>query len=88
MAAPHVAAVAALVIGSTCGMSNSQVITALEQGATKLGSPTPNTSFGYGRVDALGALQAAGVQIPAATGPTPVALTVRAILPFVPFDRC
>jgi thermitase len=88
MAAPHVAAVAALVLSTTCGRSNAQIVSALEQGATQLDPPMPNTQFGYGRIDAVGALKAAGVAIPALPGPTPVGVTPRWIFPLVPLERC
>jgi serine protease len=55
MAAPHVAAVAALVIASGVigrGPSPNAVLTRLEQTAVTLGGAKPNRDFGYGLVDA------------------------------------
>jgi serine protease len=55
MAAPHVAAVAALVIASgVLGRhpSPDRVLTRLEQTAAPLGGSKPNSNYGYGLVDA------------------------------------
>jgi serine protease len=55
MAAPHVAAVAALVIASgVLGRhpSPDRVLTRLEQTAVPLGGSKPNSNYGYGLVDA------------------------------------
>jgi hypothetical protein len=49
--------VAALLRGAFPTLSVAQISTALKNGATVLGTtPAPNEVFGYGRVDALGAL--------------------------------
>jgi hypothetical protein len=61
-AVPNAAAVAALLRADFPTLSVAQITTALESGATALGGMVPNGVFGYGRVDALGAL---------ATIPTP-----------------
>jgi len=55
-AAPNAAALAALLRGAFPGMTPSQLANALQKGATQLGSSVPDGTFGYGRVDALGAL--------------------------------
>ncbi len=61
-AVPNAAAVAALLRGAFPNLTVAQVTTALQSGATALGGTVPDNTFGYGRVDALGAL---------ATLPTP-----------------
>jgi hypothetical protein len=55
-AAPNAAAVAALLTAAFPGASTTQVLTALKQGATSLGLGQPNNTFGFGRIDAMGAL--------------------------------
>ena len=55
MAAPHVAAAAALVIASGVigrDPTPDRVLTRLEQTADPLGSSKPNRDYGYGLVDA------------------------------------
>lgn len=54
--APNAAGVAALIRGAFPSLSASQLVAALEAGATQLSSPTPDGTFGYGRIDAIGAL--------------------------------
>ena len=54
--APNAAAVAALLRGAFPNLTLAQLVTALETGATQLGASTPDGTFGYGRVDAMGAL--------------------------------
>lgn len=56
-AVPNAGAVAALIRSAFPHLSAADVLRALENGATPLGSGTPNATYGYGRVDALGALQ-------------------------------
>ena len=53
---PNAAAVAALLRGAFPTLSVEQVTNALQNGATVLGAAAPDYVFGYGRVDALGAL--------------------------------
>jgi hypothetical protein len=55
-AAPNAAAVAALIRGAFPGLTASQLVSALKAGAVQLGSASPDGTFGYGRIDALGAL--------------------------------
>ena len=62
-ASPNAAAVAALIRSAFPSLTPSQVNGYLQAGATPLGGSAPNGTFGYGRVDALGAL----AQIPAPT---------------------
>jgi hypothetical protein len=64
---PNAGAVAALLRGAFPALSVAQVTTALQSGATALGGTVPDAVFGYGRVDALGAL---------ATVPTPTISTL------------
>jgi serine protease len=74
MAAPHVAAVAALVVASGvlgANPSASAVLTRLEQTAQPLGTTVPNADYGYGLVDAgaatAGVSQIARTRRPAST---------------------
>src|SRR5262249_13056803 len=55
--APNAAAVGALIRGAFPFLTAAQLVTALKAGATQLGSSAPpDATFGYGRIDALGAL--------------------------------
>jgi len=54
--APNAAGVAALIQGAFPALSASQLVAALKAGATQLSSPTPDGTYGYGRIDAIGAL--------------------------------
>lgn len=56
MATPHVSAVAALVWGAFPCATAAQVRTALQQSALDLGAAGRDTSYGYGLVQAAGAL--------------------------------
>ena len=53
---PNAGAVAALLHGAFPNLTVPQLVTALENGATQLGSSSPDNTFGYGRIDAIGAL--------------------------------
>jgi len=55
-AAPNAAAVAALLRGAFPKLTPIQLLTALETGAAQLGASVPDGTFGYGRIDAMGAL--------------------------------
>jgi hypothetical protein len=57
-AAPNAAAVAALIRAAYPTLTPAEVTTTLETGATQLGATVPDGTFGYGRVDAMGALGA------------------------------
>jgi len=74
-AAPHVAGVAALLLG-TPGFSPEQVRSVLKNTAVDLGTSGFDFTFGAGRVDALAAAQAA-----ASSAPAPGALAGAAVLP-------
>jgi hypothetical protein len=63
----NAAGVAALLRGAFPALSVAQASTALQTGATPLGATVPDSVFGYGRIDALGAL---------ATLPTPTITTL------------
>lgn len=54
---PNAAAVFALLRADFPSLSVAQLLSSLEAGATQLGSGVPNDTFGYGRIDALGALE-------------------------------
>jgi serine protease len=67
MAAPHVAAVAALLKSYQSSLTPDQIETALEKSAVDLGQPGFDNDFGNGRIDAVAALNAVA---PATTAPT------------------
>lgn len=54
MASPHVAAVSALLLGN--GLSATEVVPALEHSAVDLGAAGRDDTYGYGEVNAAGAL--------------------------------
>jgi len=54
--APNAAAVAALILGAFPALTSTQLVAALKSGAAQLGSTVPDATFGYGRIDAMGAL--------------------------------
>ncbi|NMO51227.1 peptidase S8 [Actinoplanes sp. TBRC 11911] len=64
MASPHVAAVAALIRAKYPRLTPDQVESALETSATDLGAKGKDSDYGYGRIDALAALKAAGPATP------------------------
>ena len=66
-AAPHVAALAALLWSAKPTLTSSQVVQTLTQTAVDLGAPGFDTTLGFGRVDAPQALAAVTSPIP--TGP-------------------
>ncbi len=55
-AVPNAGAVAALLRGAFPNLTVPQVVSALQSGAFQVGSGVPDGTFGYGRVDAMGAL--------------------------------
>ncbi len=59
--APHAAGAAALLLSANPSFSPAQVFARLTQTAVPLGSPIPNNTFGFGRVDALQAVSTAEV---------------------------
>jgi hypothetical protein len=54
--APNAGAVAALIRGAFPKLTVPQLVAALEAGAAQLGASVPDGTFGYGRIDAIGAL--------------------------------
>ncbi|WP_203828213.1 S8 family peptidase [Actinoplanes palleronii] len=67
MASPHVAAVAALLLAARPGLNPDQVEAALEDSAIDLGTAGKDNDFGYGRIDAVTALD----QVAPTTTPSP-----------------
>ncbi len=61
MASPHVAAVAALMLSVNPNLTNQDLENLLESSAVDLGEPGWDPLYGYGRVDAYQAVQAAQV---------------------------
>jgi hypothetical protein len=57
-AVPNAAAVLALLESSFPGVPVAALLTAVRSGAAQLGTGVPNGVYGYGRVDAIGALNA------------------------------
>jgi Subtilase family len=55
---PNAAAVAALLRSAFPALTPAQVTSYMQAGAAQLGASSPNGTFGFGRVDALGALAA------------------------------
>lgn len=55
-ATPHAAGAAALVLSANPTLTPAQLSARLTQTAVPLGSPIPNNTFGFGRIDALQAL--------------------------------
>jgi hypothetical protein len=61
-AAPHAAAVAALVLEANPSLAPAQVRDVLQRTAVPPESPVPNSDSGFGRIDALAAVQSAKLQ--------------------------
>ncbi len=72
-AAPNAAAVAALISSAFPNLTPVQLTNALRSGAIQLGSSVPDGTYGYGRVDAIGALNT--IPSPTLTGFASVAVT-------------
>jgi hypothetical protein len=64
---PNAGGVAALLWGAFPNLTVAQLVMALKAGATQLGPTVPDYTFGYGRIDALGALSAATMGTPPPT---------------------
>jgi subtilisin family serine protease len=75
LASPIVAGIAALLVSANPSLSNTQIVTLLEQGAVGLGAPGYDTTFGYGRADAFSTMADAE---PASQMPSPINLRVAA----------
>ncbi|MGK5678065.1 S8 family serine peptidase [Actinoplanes sp. URMC 104] len=78
MAAPHVAAVAALLKGADRALTPDQVEQALTSSAVDLGAPGRDDDFGAGRLDAAAALATVPQPAPPAPAPTTPAPTTPA----------
>jgi thermitase len=87
MAAPHVSAIAGLVLSVAPVLTNTQVVQAIERGATAIGEVCPSIFYGYGRVDAAGALTAAET-IASAGLRTTQDLPYHSFLPLVASQHC
>jgi len=61
-AAPQVAGVAGLILSCNTSLTNIQVRTHLQTSAVDLGDPGRDDLYGFGRLDALAALNAAGCE--------------------------
>ncbi|MEU4424067.1 S8 family serine peptidase [Actinoplanes sp. NPDC024001] len=77
MAAPHVAAVAALLVAQRPGITPDEVESVLKTSAVDLGSAGRDDDYGYGRIDAAAALEAAAP----AVEPTTAAPTTEPTMP-------
>ncbi len=87
MATPHVSAVAGLVRSAAPGLTASQVVQAIERGADQMGPGCPNVYYGYGRVNAAGAILAATTMATAQRAASE-SLTFRVFLPLVVNQHC
>ena len=82
-ASPNTAAVVALLEATFPTLTPLQVATYLQEGAAQLGGLSPNATFGYGRVDALGALSM--VPPPTLAGLQSVSIVGGSSSPALPF---
>lgn len=64
-AAPHVAAIAALLWSAKPTLTSSQIVQTLTQTAVDLGAPGFDTTYGFGRIDALQAVSSLGATLTA-----------------------
>lgn len=71
MATPHVAGLAALVLGRNPSLSPFEVQSIIESTAVDLGAPGKDNAFGHGRIDALAAIQATAPYTGSLPPPTP-----------------
>lgn len=62
-AAPHAAGAAALVLSANPTFTPAQLSARLTHTAAPLGSPIPNNTFGFGRIDALQAVSSLGATL-------------------------
>jgi Subtilase family len=82
-ASPNAAAVAVLLRSAFPTLTPAQVTTFMQVGAAQLGASSPNATFGYGRVDALGAL--AAIPGPTLSGLQGTSVVGGGAPPVVPF---
>ncbi|HEY0340101.1 MAG TPA: S8 family serine peptidase, partial [Steroidobacteraceae bacterium] len=76
--APNAAGVAALLRGAFPNLTLAQLVSALQTGAAQLGASAPDGTFGYGRVDAMGALNTLAAPTMTITNPADVAIDASA----------
>ncbi len=81
MASPHVAAVAALLKAYQPSLTPDQVETTLESSAVDLGTAGRDNDYGYGRIDALAALNAVTPTTPTSPATTSPATTAPTTAP-------
>ncbi|MCO8273179.1 S8 family serine peptidase [Actinoplanes sp. TRM 88003] len=81
MAAPHVAAVAALLKGGDRALTPERIETALTSSAADLGAPGRDDDFGAGLLDAAAALATLTPPAPATTAPTTAPATAPITVP-------
>ncbi len=81
---PNAAAVAALIRAAFPQFNPTQVLSALQKGAAQLGSTVPDPAFGYGRIDAQGALNT--VPGPTMTSLPDATLSAASSSPAYPFS--
>ena len=90
-AAPHVAAVAALVLSRRPSLTSEEVVALLTSTARPLGGTVPNPTFGYGQLDAAAAVRAAlacgGAPGPPGAAPS-MAASIRIYLPMTLRNAC
>jgi hypothetical protein len=72
-ATPNAAAVLALLESAFPGTSPTSLLASMLEGAVQLGNGAPNGTFGYGRVDAIGTLNAVAAPTISAIGNTSIA---------------
>jgi subtilisin family serine protease len=77
LAAPHVAGGLALLLSAFPSASIAQQETALVSGAHELGAPGPDNTYGFGRLDLLGAYDWLAANV------VPVAPPQKSYLPYV-----
>jgi hypothetical protein len=82
-ASPNAAAVAVLLRSAFPTLTPVQITIYIKTGATPLGGSAPNGTFGYGRVDALGAL--AMIPAPTIAGPQGTTIVGGRSSPAIPF---
>ena len=81
--APNAAGVAALIRGAFPALTSTQLVAALKDGAAQLGSTLPDATYGYGRIDAMGALGT--FPLPTMTSLPDSSLTAGQASPSYPF---
>ena len=88
MAAPHVSAVAGLILSADGSFRNDQVVAAIERGAIGMGPGCPNQTYGYGRLDAAAALGQAQLMDATRSASVEQSLPFQIYLPLVRNRSC